>query len=357
MIEDLSTLTDSLRQGVDHEDEEAVLQASRRIRETVDAGLEGRRLEAGADVLETKRQLHHRLEVVETKVRARRFDKAEEDLDEVAAIAERLAAGIDRLEPETAPSGGGREASSGLLAVAGRQVSQIAGSASGWLWAAGTLLGVMLAGTGAGALSGRSLDTVLLLAPLVGLHAGVSLVAEDREADRLHLLAARPISRAGVVAGKALGALGALGIVLALPTVVALLAAGTWTGQPTPLVASLTVGVGAWAVAASFLAIGVTLEDAVRDRALSWACGLLSYAFLGPLWVAAFESPTQGGAQGLADAVYVVSPLAATREALAGPGLAVASAGAGGLGILVPVAWLVAGLAWTAWRVQRDGFA
>lgn len=346
------------------------------LRKVLEGRLEGRDLTGSARILAEKRRLHHRLEVIEDKAEAGHFQAAQEDLDEASSIARELAAAIAGLQTASRTREGPIPlALRRWAAIAGREVRVLAGSMRGAVFLLAVAFAFSLAVqeslTAPG--PGRSVEqlwssargTLAIIAPLVGLSMGIDRLGADGRSNRLHLVAARPVSRAGVVAAKALGAGAALALVLAGPALAAsLIVAGLQT-------AAVDWGLLAGSIAAtyllgaSFMALGMALDSLGASQGTTWTAGLAAYVLLGPIWAQAFQAGVgavgPGGGSLAVASVHLLSPVAAfsawTSSLLGSTATSPAASQAlqPWLAVGVLAVWLLAGVAWAAWRAQTEG--
>lgn len=350
---EIREILDDIEDGVDEERAGPVLSAGEELRRRIETSLEDRRLETEDPLLARRRRLHQRLEVLEAKVRAGRFEETGDDVEAVTSVAEEL---FEEIQARPAA----REASPRLprgprrgLLVARREATRLLRGPKGALLAG---LSVLVFGLGLLAARGsadsvgvleQALEPALVLGPLAGVWVGVGSLADDVRESRLHLVTGQGLSRAGVLWAKALGAWLGLALGLLVPGLLALLA-GFVLGAPVPGPGTSALFLAAFVLSAtSFAALALLLEAQGRARELVLGGVLAAYVVLGPAWREAFLAGG-GGLDGLgASIVYRASPVAAARWSLAE---------ASGLGLLVIAAWSLAGLAAAGWIVQRSGF-
>lgn len=361
MTRELAAILDDLERGVEAEDATSVIEAATALRRRLTAMLEDRRLEVEDPLLRRRRHLHQRLEVLEAKARARRFDDADEDAEAVADMARELAAGLRERETEDAEAERStlpRPVRASLL-VARREAARIAATPGGALLAGLSLLVVSLAlqaarGTDPQPLWDTAREPLLAVAPLAGLVAGVDRLGQDARAGRLPLLSATGLPRWSLVAAKALGAAAALALVLLGPAILVLAVAAILGVGLAPATAA-TALLAVLLAATSFAAIAFAFEALHGEASVTLAGTVSAYLLLGPVWRAAFEAGADGSSTGAlaATLLHRLSPVSAADSAIAAPAEA---GGTGVLGLAVLVAWTLAGLALAAFLVHRDGF-
>jgi hypothetical protein len=338
--------------AVDDERPRPALEAARRLRDAAGEGLADRHLEPEDPLLEQRRRLHHRLEVIEAKVQAGRFADAADDLDDVAGIATELARAIDERDPapEQPP---GQLGLRRVATIAGREIGQRARAATGLAVLVSLVLVLGLEATSPATPIGPSawapaLDGLLALAALGGAGLAAGTIADDVQAHRLPLVAGHGLSRSRVAVAKFLGVGTLLGLALAGPLVLTALG-GILLGRGLALCATLLATLGFVGLGWVFAALVLAFEARGREARASLLAGVLAYVLAGPVWRSAFLAGDDGaglaatGAEGL----YLASPLAAARR-LWHTGQ--------GLGLAVLAGWLVLGVLLAARRLRRHGW-
>ncbi len=181
-----------------------------------------------------------------------------------------------------------------------------------------SMIGMRLAGAvgleGYGRTTASLLNLCLSLVPLVAVLLGSVALSGERETGVLELFLAQPLSRAHLILGRFLGALGAVALATLLGFGIAGFLIGLATGAAGGVQYLAFLGV-AVALAAVFLAIGCLVGVVARNRVQATAAGL-------GIWfvsVAAFDlmliglgTATGAGAQGLAAAV-LLNPVQVAR--------------------------------------------
>ena len=167
-----------------------------------------------------------------------------------------------------------------------------------WLWLytiafaglALALSSVGMAGAGYGGFAGFGrtaaslINAVLLFVPRIGLSAGASTIAHERERGTLTYLLAQPVTRAEVIIGKYVGAALAMGVALALGFGVAGLALAT-RGAVNPEVYLRLVGLSLL-LALAALSLGVLISTLSRRAAMATGAAMVLWlvlVFLGDL--------------------------------------------------------------------------
>lgn len=168
-----------------------------------------------------------------------------------------------------------------------------------WFWvytAAFALLSLLLAGTallgagfaglaGFGRTTASMINLILLVVPLIGLSAGTSSLATDRERGTLAYLMAQPVSRAEVFWGKFLGQAAALGTSLLLGFGLSGLLLAGRTGVAQSQLYLVLLGLSLL-LALSSLGLGFLVASLVRRASAALAVAVvlwLGLAFLGDL--------------------------------------------------------------------------
>lgn len=361
MSTEWSAIVDDLERGLDREETGPVLEAAQRLRHALAAEIEERTLEAEDPLLAKRRRLHQRLEVLEAKVRARRFEDADEDLDAVREIAAELEAGLEAREAvDDEAERAASPAASGLRWVARREAKAIATAPAGPVLAAVSLLVFTLALQAAHVADADSLEAVwrnastpaLVLAPLSGLAVGVDRLGGDLRAGRLPMLTTAGLTRARLVLAKALGTAAALALVIVGPALLVGLV-GLGLGLAPSLAASGAALLGLGLAGTSFAAIAIALEAHRARWPVTLAGTVAAYLLLGPIWASAVQAGDASSAgTTLALLLERASPVAAAEQLFAADGFTVTAAA----GLAVLTVWTLAGVAVAAFLADRDGF-
>jgi hypothetical protein len=363
VIPSLTQLVEELDAGLEREDPELVSETARTLRETIARALGDRRLQAEDPILARRRRLHQRLEVLEAKAQAGRFDDADDDLDAVREMAHETERALKQrpaadTEPEPDP-GPGPDASLHLARREARAtVTSLPGAVVGTL----SLLVFTLALQASLDAAPRTLAAVwanartpaLALAPLAGLLVGIEGL-DDVRAGRIWLSATSGLSRTRIVVAEALGALAALAALLLGPAVLVILVGLGLGLAPDPTTTAPVLG-GLFLLATSFTAIAFAFAARPSSRSVTLAGTLASYLCLGPIWEAAFaagQAASRGREALVASLLRGLSPVRAADALLSSVD---PSALPAGRGLLVLAGWTVAGLALAAYLVQQRGF-
>lgn len=350
----IEPLLADLADAVDDERPAAVGSTAHAIREAVAEALADRRLGPEDPLLADRRRLHHRLEVLEAKAEAGRFDDAREDLGDVDEMARTLAADIEAREPAD-EAAGDRSRWMPFATVARRQAR--AHRREGLVLAVlvGLVLGLglqsasPLAGTSLAQAWTDVLGPLLAVAALGGTALAAGVLARDRRADRLPLVVGHGASRVGVVVATFAGLAAVATAALAGPFVLVSLlglAAGVGLGGSWPFAALA----GLVVTALAFATVVLALEARGATARGSLTAGAVVYLVTGPIWQAAFEAGAASGRPDVAvEMVNLVSPVAAAGHAST-PGGSQARVVAG---LLVLVGWTVAALGAGLWFAHR----
>ena len=222
----------------------------------------------------------------------------------------------------------------------------------------------------------------LFLIPFAGILLGYGAIAGELELGTVGFLASKPIPRWAVVVGKGLGRAGYLATVWAIVSVGAMV----WIGlivsglradvgeasDPAAVLGSLNGAVlypiSLWALATSFLGIGLLASALVRRTGAALSLGIAVYAGVGIAWNALFTVGRQPDLTTLW--LKLASPFVAwltwSNQLLGQPAPWAQSLTQGGPAPLVAqpafyvgvlVAWLVACVALAAWRFGRRDLA
>lgn len=287
---------------------------------------------SGSLLVERKRRLHEQLDRIDDAAAGERWATADDLAEETARLARRLVEDARELPAaDDASTTWPVETPAVLrntLTVARKETVLLLRGTQGLI-----LFGLLLVTFGIGLESALGEATVVgqaasvelvwqyahsldfLALPLAGLLVGYGLVNEEIRSNTIHVLAAQPVSRVGIVLGKFAGMAAALAIAVGasagLVGLVAYVATGT-LGAPGTVVAYpiacylLTVAFGAIALVAS----------AVIDRTgPTLAAGFGAYILLGPVWQNLFLTRSlenAGGSPPPMDVlVYLATPFTA----------------------------------------------
>jgi Cu-processing system permease protein len=316
-----------LEQAVRSGDAEAVSRRADGVRDEIETALTGKQLTSGSLVIERKRRLHHRLEVLEDKAQAGAWEKANEDLDTVVSLARQVADDVDALpEAQRRKPVRGPAWLQNTLTVARKELVVLLKSTEGLLLAGlflvtfGIGLEAALGDSVAGEASvklvwnyAHSLD--FLAVPLAGILVGHGLVNEEITSNTIHVLASKPVSRLGIVLGKFLGMAGALGgIVLGSGTLVGS-AAYAATGQLGGIYPAVGYVVAVYLLALAFGSMSLAVSTLLDRRGAALVASIGGFVVIGPVWQNAFLRGSLETAGQLPDVtsvlVYLASPFTA----------------------------------------------
>lgn len=141
---------------------------------------------------------------------------------------------------------------------------------------------------------------LLFLCPAVTMR----LLAEDRRTGAIELLLTSPVSTGGIVAGKFLGAMGFVSVLLACTAPHTALI--YWLGDPDTGI--LIAGyLGTWLMSAAFVAVGLLASSFTRSQVIALVVG---FALLLVFWVLGYAVPdTDGGVGAVLASLSMLSHL------------------------------------------------
>ncbi len=306
----------------------ALFTASRAIRRTMEEALAGRKLTEGSLILERHRRLRHKLDHLDGHILNRDWEAIASHLPDFRVAFDDFVRDATGLAADVAPKR--RPLPSFLVNVGPVARKEIVIVLQGMLGLVLFALFLVTFGIGLeavidGGVPGvspsvetawryaHSLD--FLSAPLAGLLLGYALINEERHAGTIHFLAAKPVTREGIVLGKWLGA------AISLATIVgasAFIVGGTAYAVGGELGdGGVVIGyvIATYLVALAFMSVSLA-ASAIIDRgaaALGAAFGL--YIVLGLVWQNAFYLRTLKDAGTLPSTgpvlLYLASPFTA----------------------------------------------
>jgi len=271
------------------------------LREAVEASVEGRELTPGSVLVERKRRLHTRLHRVDDAAAGDRWDEVREAAEELGTLAEGVVQRARRLPPDedeaTPWTGPLRNAGT----VARKEAVLLLRGTRGWL-----LFGLLVLTFGIGLESALGEATVagteptvkvvwnyahsldFLALPLAGILVGYGLVNEELTSNTLHVLAAQPVSRAGIAFGKFLGMAAALAVAVAASSGLVGAVAYAATGELGRPVAVFIYPVACYLLALAFGTLSLVASALIQRTAPTLAAGFGAFVLLGPVWQNAF---------------------------------------------------------------------
>lgn len=372
MSQPVSAIVDELQQALAQERSQVVAEQCAQLRERISSMLHDRVLGEEDPILAKRRRLHHRLEVLEAKAQAGRFEDAEEDIQAVVPLAKTLAGEIEALDH--APGDPAHRLPLPVRRFAAIASREAAGLLRGPRGLALLVLALATFGLSLEAsieasspignletLWAASRPVALLLAPIAGVLVGHDSLAGELRTHRIHLVAAQPVSRRRILLAKSLGGVAVLGITLLLP---ALLASTTLSAVGTATASfSLAIGfpVSLLLLACAFQAIALALDAVARTRTSALTGTLAAILLLGPMWEQAFQAgeivdPLASTGLG-ARLIYLASPQAAFGVLL--DAFASMQGEVGGIAMVSLaglVGWWLLGVGWTMHWVDKNGF-
>jgi Cu-processing system permease protein len=318
-----------LEQALAGDDPAQVHRTTDRVRDTVRGAFEGRQLVRGSLLVERRRRLEHTLAELDDAVAGDRIDEASERAERVRELAPVLvdqARQLDPIDAEEEVSAGGWLANAGTVA---RKEAVLGIQGTRGLLLFGILgltfgIGLRSAIGGSTATGGQASvklvwnyahSLAFLALPLAGLLAGHGLVNEERRSDTIHVLAAQPVGRTGIVLGKWLGMAATLGLAVAASAGLVGTAAYAVTGTLGPPSAAVTYPLACFGLALAFGSIALLASTLLERTGPTLAVGLASFVLLGPVWQNAFLTRSLEQAGTIPDPgsvlVYLATPFTA----------------------------------------------
>jgi Cu-processing system permease protein len=272
---------------------------------------EGRAVTRGSLLVERRRRLEHALAELDDAVAGDRPESAREHVRTVRELAPDVVDEAQRLaeadQPDPDPTLGPLR----NVATVARKEAVLGVQGTRGLLLFGLLLvtfGIGLrSAIGGSATTGGQVSVALvwnyahsldfLAVPLAGILVGHELVNEELRSDTIHVLAAQPVSRLGIVAGKWLGMVATLaGAVAASAGLVGAAAYATTgtLGRPGTVVA---YPLACLLLAIAFGSIALLASTLLDRTGPTLAAGLGAFVVLGPVWQNVFltRSLEQGG--------------------------------------------------------------
>lgn len=306
-LEDLST-------GVEEQDADRVHAATDALRERLEAAFEGQAVTQGSLLVERRRRLAEHQDGVDDAAAGDRWEAAREHASAIASLAPRVIQDAQALPAATEPTGAAPRGPSlfrNVLTVARKELVLLLRGTQGLV-----LFGLLLVTFGIGLDSALGDATVtgdaasvalvwnyahsldFLAIPLAGILVGYGSINEEIRSNTIHVLAAQPVSRTGIVLGKFAGMSAALTLTVAASAGLVGGVAYAATGTVGDAGTVLAYPVACLLLAIAFGSIGLVASAVIDRTGPTLATGFGAFILLGPVWQNLFltRSLEQAGA-------------------------------------------------------------
>lgn len=281
---------------------EAVRRAADGVRAAVEDALRGRQLAPHSLVLERARRARAGLDGVERAVARGESGRARDELPDLRGRVVQVVGQARDLPPDEGSAGRGLPGPVRNALTVARKEAIVALQGTQGL----VLLGLFLATFGVGlesALGGgvagvepsvelvwtyaHSLDFVS--APLAGILLGHGLVNAERRSNTIHVLASKPVTRAGIALGKWTGAAAALAAAVAVAAAIVAGVAYAFTGNLGEARTVVLYVVSVYLLSLAFASLALAVSGLVDRAAGSLGLSLGLYVVLSLVWQNAFR--------------------------------------------------------------------